>query len=363
MGSIYQRKADQRWVVAVVIEGKRFTRYAKDEAEAKAIHAELERQADLGQKPVAPLTVGQLLDRWLVTEAPRLKPKTLANYQVIVESIVRPRIGKVKLARLTPDRLQRLLDDLADRPRMAHATYRALNRCFELAVRWQYLQANPCQYLTPPTYRAKRPTLPTADDLVRFLSAIEDHDLWPWLTLAAHTGMRPGEIAALRWGDIDWERGTLTVARSGSWLKLTGEERSKWVETTPKTASGHRVLSLSPQAIHALKRQRSLINERRLQSATWNDHGFAFPGEDGEPAWWTGKNKQLARLCTAHGLPVLTLHKLRHLHASLLLAQGVPVASIAKRLGHSNVSITLSTYSHCIEDDSRAVEAIQRALG
>ena len=307
--------------------------------------------------PAATITVGQLLAKWMETEATRWKPRTASDYRKVCDRLVVPALGSIKLAKLTPDRLQRFLDKLRNTPRQANTVYRVLHRCFAVGVRWGYLPSNPCDRVIAPSYRPPRALVPTADELVRFMEAISDHPIWPWVAVAVSTGLRPGEQTALRWSDIDFDSGLMWVRRTGHWID------GSWVETEPKTGAGVRTISLGQQCISALHVARRRAVERQLKAGTnWHHYDLVFPSLTGRPLPTGSITPILGRLCELHGLPRLTPHRLRHAHASLLLNEHVPLPIVSRRLGHANTQVTASIYSHAMRGDDMAAKAIEVVL-
>jgi integrase len=340
-------------------DGRRFSIYGRSEREVWQKLAELERKLAIDQPPPpGRLTVQELCERWLATERKRWKPRTLHDYQRLLERFVYPAIGSVRLAKLTPDRLQRLFDGIPGRA--ASQTYRVLHRCFAVAVRWRYLPENPCDRVVPPVYQAPPVELPDADALAKlFQHCLESDDDYANLVgLTLLTGLRLGEILALRWDDVDIEAGRLSVVRAGQWI------HGEWVETAPKTRSGRRVVPIGELGTQLLRRQKAVVARRKLKAGpAWQEHGLVFPATDGRPLSPDRVSAAMRRLCRAAGVPRLRFHQLRHGSASLALAAGIPLPDVSQRLGHADPSITARVYSHALSDGRRAAEAIERALG
>ncbi len=340
-------------------DGRRFSVYGRSEREVRQKLAELERKLAIDQPPPpGKLTVQELCQRWLETERKRWKPRTFHDYQRLLERFVYPAIGSVKLAKLTPDRLQRLFDGISGRA--ASQTYRVLHRCFAVAVRWRYLPENPCDRVVPPSYHVPQAQLPDADTLAKlFWYCLEsDDDYANLVALTLLTGLRLGEITALRWDDVDVEGGRLSVVRAGQWID------GQWVEVEPKTRAGRRVVPIGELGVRLLKRQKAVVARRKLQAGpAWQEHGLVFPATDGRPLSPDRVSAAMRRLCRAAGVPRLRFHQLRHGSASLALAAGIPLPDVSQRLGHADPSITARVYSHALSDGRRAAEVIERALG
>jgi integrase len=179
--------------------------------------------------------------------------------------------------------------------------------------------------------------------------------LWAVLT---YTGLRLGEGLALRWQDVDLDAETLTVRRTVARI------RGAWVESPPKTQAGERVLTLPVAAVAALRHQRSRQVAWRLAAGSaWIDQGGVFTGRLGRRLPSHDVQRRTREVCLKLGLPPLTPHGLRHLHASVLLAEGLPLPAVSARLGHADPSITARVYSHALkQQDQQAAALLQRVL-
>ena len=178
-----------------------------------------------------------------------------------------------------------------------------------------------------------------------FLQAAQEDRLEALYVLAIHCGLRQGELLGLRWEDIDLDAGTLQVRRT-----LTAAKGDR-VFTAPKTVKSRRNLRLTAGAIDALRGhyQRQLKERERL-AGLWQDQGLIFASEVGTPMNRHNLlNRSFKPLLRRAGLPhSVRFHDLRHTCATLLLGMGVHPKVVQELLGHSNVSITLDTYSHVL---------------
>jgi integrase len=193
-----------------------------------------------------------------------------------------------------------------------------------------------------------------------FLESVPEGDRWaPLWVLAAGTGMRRGELLALRWSDVDLDAGVLAVDRA---VTQVGQDR---ILTSPKNYE-RRDVSLDVHTVTVLRAwRRQQAAERLLWGAAHRDQeGLLFTWEDGRPVLPDYVSKTFAALTArTEGVPRLVLHGLRHSHATILLRDGVPVHIVAKRLGHKDPSITLRVYADAIpDDDGRAVGVFSRAV-
>jgi integrase len=359
-GCITKRK-DGRWQAALVVNCKRRIVYGRTKAEARKKLAELRQQvARTGTLPEpGRRTVADLLEAWLEVAAQSLKPATLESYRDVARLHIIPAIGGVKLSKLEPLHLQKLYTHLErhGKRRTGQKCHALLHRAFRIATLWGWLAENPAARVLRPRYTPQRRELWTAEELAAFLAGTREHWLHPLWTLAIATGARLGELLALGWDDVDLQAQTARICKT---LHRIGHE---WVFTEPKTRSAVRVITLPPEAISALRKQKAQQSAWRLRAGPeWQDHGLVFSGLHGQPLCQSTVNHALRRECLRLGIHVLSAHSLRHLHASLLLAEGLPLPEVSRRLGHANPNITATIYAHAISTEDMAAQAIGRVL-
>jgi integrase len=205
-------------------------------------------------------------------------------------------------------------------------------------------RSKPC----PARRRARSSPLRRKDDRLGNLFAI-----------ALHTGLRQGELLGLRWPDVDLAGGSLRVR------KAIQKHGGAWHFVDPKSESSRRTVRLSPAAIAVLADQKQRVGAmRRALGAAWQEWGLVFPSQVGTPLDGANVTKHLQRKLQEANLPVVTFHALRHTCATLLLEQGIPARVVMDQLGHSQISLTLNTYSHVRPAmQTEAADALQRALG
>ncbi len=355
-GGITRRK-DGTYQGSIQVEGQRRFVYGRTRQEVLRKLAELRRQAEEAGRLADPgkRTVADLLDVWLEISAPHLKTRTLADYRKTCERYILPAIGQVRLDKLDPAKIQRLLTRLekAGKHRTAQQVYLRLHQALKLAERWGWVPRSVCDLVDPPRHRPARRAVWTHEQLARFLEGTQGHRLYPLFLLALATGARLGELLALRWQDIDLQAGTARIERSVQ--RVAG----RWVFSEPKTASGVRTVTLPAMVIDELKRCKAA----QLQAGEWRGpDGLVFPGKDGGPMHQSTVQHAMRRLCAELGLPEMSPHGLKHLQASLLLSAGLPVPAVARRLGHSTPAVTMGVYAHALGGDDTAARLIGAAL-
>ncbi len=237
----------------------------------------------------------------------------------------------------------------------------AVSAIFTTAVRKGMLEKNPVANTTPPKIEhTKRPFLDDSQ-CKRLLSILDEQDnaqLKVMITMLLYTGLRSGELLALRWEDIDFEDGIISVKHTLTLL------HGKYILTAPKTKSSERLLKAPPELIDLLKGHKRWQAERKLRMGTaWDYCGQVFTNERGGYYNRTTLNQQFKRLLKKNELPDLHIHDLRHANASLLINAGVPAKVIAEHLGHHSTQTTENVYSHVFAaSKAKATEAISLAL-
>jgi integrase len=227
-----------------------------------------------------------------------------------------------------------------------------LSGVFRRAMKRGDLASNPCQRATPPaSVTNETPTWEISETQAFFASDVvrADPDFALWWTLGA-TGLRRGEALALTQDDVDLDAAIIHVRRN---VVLVGK---KIVIGEPKTRRSRRRVKIGADTIQVLSDHLTRQRKHRLSmGAGWSDEGFVFPAVDGRPQNPSTVSRRFGRLVAKTGLPPVSLHSLRHAHASLLLDQGERVHSVAHRLGH-DPSVLLRTYAHAggVSQDSAA---------
>jgi integrase len=351
-GSLYQRQ-DGRWVASLQVDGRRVSAYGRTRQEARAKLKALREQVYTAPAPPSRHTLAYLLDTWL-TNDPSLKETTRISHRAFMRLYVLPTLGETRIDRIAPTHLQALYAPLS--PAVVDKVHRILHRAFAVAIRWRWLTENPCQWVLRPRYEAARRPLWSEADLHAFLNAIEGYWLEPLFILLLSSGLRIGETLALMWTQV----GPDTVRVQGTLYYVEGEARI----SPPKTSASRRTVHLPPVAIAALNLPRAQqTGWREAARERWVQTPFVFTRRTGQPVQNGTVFRALRRYCAQLGIPSLSPHGLRHLHASLLIEQGVPIPAVGARLGHANASITLRIYAHALPgQDDQAADAIARAL-
>jgi integrase len=363
-GSI-TRRSDGRWMARVSLaNGDRKTFYAKTRQEALQLLKAAIRDLDKGLPLLSDAQMlGQYLETWLAAVQHTIKPGTWKRHAEYVRLHIIPDLGKVPLTKLTAQQVQALYAKKLDEglsPTTVHHLHAVLHRALKVALRLELLQRNVTEMVDPP--RMAHPEMATlsAEQARHFLATAAGDRFEALYVLALCTGMRQGELLALRWRDIDLPAGTVSVRAT---LRYSPQG---YVFAEPKTHHSRRLIALPQLAQEALKRHKQMQAEEKAKLGDgWRDVDLVFPNTIGGPM----VNMHLLRreflpMLEKAGLRRIRFHDLRHTAATLLLGQGVNPKIVSEMLGHSDVSITLNLYSHVTPHmQQQAAAAMDDALG
>lgn len=307
-------------------------------------------------------TVAAYLDRWLAASEPRWRGSTACAQRQIVAVRLVPHLGARRLGSLTRLDVQACVAAL-QRGGLAPATvrqsYATLKAALAQAVAWELLPRSPAQGIALPALpEGDRPAW-TAAEARAFLAAVADHPRAALWRLAIDAGLRPGELYALRWVDVDLAAGAVAVRGT-----LTRDANGRAVLAgVPKTRHSRRTVPIVPATVAALRGEADGQAFRRRSAARWHDHGLVFDRGDGRPLDPSTTAKTLRAAAAAAGVPPLSPHGLRHTCASILLEADEHPKAVQERLGHGSIAITLDLYSHSTPQLQRgATDAMARLL-
>ncbi|MBN1370440.1 MAG: tyrosine-type recombinase/integrase [Anaerolineaceae bacterium] len=346
-GSIYQRK-DGRWVAQLSVDGKRLSKYFKTQRDARAWVKEMQTKINEGLTYLGMnVTLEEYLKEWLLTTKMTLRPKTFIQYTQIVNQHILPALGSRKLQDIRPDMIQTCYNHWiaqgmsARTVRLNHAVlHKALNHAMKLGM----IGRNPTDLATKP--RITKTEMKTFDDTqVRtFLLAAQGARLYALFNLALTTGLRQGELLGLKWSDIDWNTRKISIQRQVQRLRGQGV-----IFSEPKSSAGRRKIAIGKQTVEVLRThyQQQQI-EREFAGDRWVENDLVFPSTLGTPLDSRNLFRIFKEILQQTSLPNIRFHDLRHTAATLLLQQNVHPKVVQERLGHSDISLTLNTYSHVV---------------
>jgi integrase len=301
------------------------------------------------------ITLGEWLRRWLNDYASMsITDRTLESYTSIVERHLIPSLGRIMLTDLQPLHIQdyyaeKRLRGRADGKgglsgRSVVYQHRILSKSLDYAVKMGLVVRNVCKAVEAP--RVAKVTMSTLSpgEVTRFLDVARETGYYVYFATLLYTGLRRGELLALRWRNLDLQKATLTVVETG--YKL-GDGR--YIIKEPKTPHSRRSVTLPPSLVELFKAYRVDEELLRIQlGISLNADDFVFVRPDGSPINPGAVSLAFRRIIKKAGLKHIRIHDLRHTHATLMLKAGVHPKVVSERLGHASIGITLDTYSHVL---------------
>ena len=308
---------------------------------------------------------------------PNVRASTLYGYKCNLNAYILPRFKDYKLNEIKVYDLEKFYNDLKHTPtkttknkdsqKMLSSTtilkqHRQLSLMFTTAIKWDFLESNPCQRISkPPTKATPEMAYYNEEEIKYLFKLLEDEELG--LKVAVYMlilgGFRRGELLGLYWDDVDFERQTVKIYKSV--LSIRGKGT---IEDKVKTTRSNRTVALPKECFELLKDYQHLQEERkRILGKAWKDSPYVFKmvtGSQMKPEWLS---RSWNTLLEKNNLRHIRLHDLRHTCATYLLSIGTPIATVSRKLGHSDIYTTLNTYTHSIEkDDLEAVEKLADRL-
>jgi integrase len=286
----------------------------------------------------------------------QMKSTTAAHYRIVVDKYVEPAIGSTRLRDLKPTHLRKLYADLTARG-LAAKTVRnvhvLISNALALAAADGYVTRNAAKGRdVAPSARSAEMKAWDAVQVRAFLTHAKDDRHFAAWRLVATCGLRRGEVLALRWSDVELDKGTLTVRRS----LVVSPDTKALVWQTPKTDRSQRTIDVDLGTVGSLRALRKAQTAERLQSPVGWPEGddpaadLIFTDEVGKPIRPATFSARFDALVRGAGVERIRLHDLRHTAATLMLREGVPVHVVSERLGHASASITMDVYAHVLRD-------------
>jgi integrase len=309
------------------------------------------------------ITLADFLDRWERDwVAGNVTAKTRETYTCHLKHI-RQHLGSMPLQKLQPANFAELYARLQDgdglAPRTVGHIHRAAHHALSHAVRWGLLRQNPTAVIKPPRPADTEIEILQPEQVRAILDKLSGRTIGKIVSVAISTGMRRAEILALKWKDMDLDGARLRVERAIEQTVSCG-----LVLKSPKTKHGRRTISLPASIIAEMRAHRVAQQERRiaLGRGKLSPEDFIFPAWDGAMRSPNALSQQWLALMRKLGLQA-SFHSLRHTHASHLIAEGVDIMTISRRLGHAGPGITLGAYGHLLPNtDAKAASIMDGFL-
>jgi integrase len=314
-------------------------------------------------------TLAQFLEQWLANIKGNVSPRTHERYEEIAKKNLIPLLGAIPLTKLQPMQIstaytKALANGRRDgkgglSPRTVHHLHRVLKQALAHAVKWQLLIRNPVDAVDPPKVEHHPMTTYDMAQTAALIDVVRGTRMFIPTLLAVLCGMRRGEIAALRWRNVDLTMGQISIVASAE--QMNGSVRLK------ETKSGRaRTVAMSGTVRDELRAHRLRQAQNMLKLGTRpTDDDFVAALADGSPMQPTFITHEWVRIISATDLPRFRFHDLRHAHATQMLSSGIHPKVASERLGHSRVGTTLDLYSHVLpgmqEDAAAKMDAALKA--
>jgi len=347
-GSIY-KQTDGRWTAAITLENKkRKVFYGKTRKEVQeklktALHDQ--QQGKLINTPRQ--TVEQFLTQWLEGHKTSIRSRTHERYEEYVRLHIVPVIGHIQLQKLTAQQVKALYAKKLDEglsTTTVNNLHGVLHKALEDAVKWELVVKNVSAIVDPPRRAHYEITALTMEQAQKLLETAKGHSMEALFMIALTTGMRRGEILALKWQDVSFIEKTIQVRRT-----FTRTPGNRYVEAETKTKKSRRSIVLTQMVVDLLIQHRIKQAEARREAGEhWQERDLVFCTSLGTPL---NPNKVLERFKTLlkrAGLPHMRFHDLRHSAATILLTMHVHPKIVQELLGHNQISMTMDIYSHVL---------------
>jgi integrase len=362
-GSIYLR-SDGRWAASISLEGgKRKTFYGKTRKEVQEQLKTALYDQQKGMLATGPQqTVEQFCSQWLEAHKATIRIRSYERYEELMRLHIIPALGHHQLQKLTAQQIQsfytkKLNDGLS--PTTVNGLHAILHKALDDAVRLGVLARNVCDAVSSPR-RAHYEIQPLSmEQSQQLLAAAKGHNMEALFVLALTTGMRRGEILALKWQDIDFAHNMLQVRRI-----FTRRPGNRYIEAEPKTEKSRRSIMLAPLMVDLLKQHQARQVETKQQAgASWQERGLVFCTSLGTPLNPSKVIDRFKTLLKKANLPAIRFHDLRHSAATILLSMSVHPKVVQELLGHNQISMTMDIYSHVLPTMQKdAVNKLNDAL-
>ena len=347
----------------------------------KQITKELERQVFLFEEKIRQGRVAnsdqnprfqEFGDQWFEEYAALNLRHTSYERMMSVSSRVYERFGNKRLDSITSRDIQRFINDLmlngknkvTGKPLSRKSVIHHLNLLsdiFNYAVQMEVLNRNPCTNVKVPKGEKKEKQIYTLEEVEQILTYLNQEPLMfrTFFTLELNTGLRRGEMLGLEWKDLDWDQGIISVRRTSNYTPSEG----LYTDTT-KTPKSQRSLKLPDLVMDLLRELKAKQEHDRIEiGSKWVETDRVFTKWNGEAMFVSQPYGWFKRFCKRHDMRFCDIHSMRHFFASILINEGIDVATVSALLGHADTSTTLSIYCHAfMQAQAKAIEVVANAL-
>ena len=305
-------------------------------------------------------TVKEWMSEWINLYLPNVEETTRVGYKTKIRCYINPYIGDIQISSLRAEHVQKMVNGMLDKglsPKNIRDTFNNINAAMKKAVVLRYIPYNPCEGVELPKLKKYRAKVYDNDMIHTLLEIAYDTDMYLPILLGALLGLRRGEMLALRWDNIDLKNKVIHIRSN----MVNGEDG--FIIKAPKSEAGIRDLVIGDEVVAELKKARLKYMDDALTFPIFQNLNFVIRQEDGSPLHTDSMTRKWSRFLKDNNLPHIRLHDLRHSNATALIQAGVNPRVVQQRLGHSDVNITLNTYTHVLpEMDIDAAEKLDAIM-
>ena len=316
---------------------------------------------DGGIVKTSAMKTGVWMKEWLSLYVPNIEATTRDGYRDKIENYIIPVLGDIPINVLKTAHIQGWVQGLQGKglaPKTIRNAYNNLNAAMKKAVVLRMIMYNPCTGVVLPKMSRYQAKVYNSADVNNLLAIAKETDLYLVITLLTSTGMRRGELLALKWKNVDLDNRIIHVKEN---IVQAG---TQIVEKAPKSAAGIRDITIGSDVVSVLSAAKlQYFRDRADGGAGFQDLGYVIHKPDGTPYRPDALTRKWERFLERNNLPSIRLHDLRHTHATLLIQAGVSPKVVQQRLGHSDVTITLNTYTHVLSSmDQEAADKLDNII-
>ncbi|EPY2302241.1 integrase [Clostridium sporogenes] len=346
---------------------KSFSGSKKNEVDAKMTAYKAKNNAGLLPSDDK-ITLQQWFYTWLFDfRVNDLKPSSFERYEGIYRNYINGSpIGKKKLSDLRAADIQNYYNTLLEEktPNTIKTLNRTLKTCLNEALKQGYIPKNYCTIIKLPRTENKNEIIVfTVEEQKKLLAFLEGHKLKMLITMALGTGLRQGELLALKWTDIDFENNTVSVSKSikiVAFISKDGNRETKTIEQTPKTKNSVRIIPIPDNIVSELKNYKE-VQDQLKNNELYYDDNIVFADDIGHHLDTRYLLKRYTKILKDTKIPYKKFHTLRHTYATRLFELGVPIKTVQTLMGHSDIKTTMNIYTHVMpEEKNKAIYKLNK---
>ncbi len=369
-GSIREKKTKSGISYQITVEGERNSLTGKrnriyknvkgSKREANSVMHRMITEMEQGKiSKKTNKTIAEWMDEWLDSYLPDISETTRVGYKTKIRCYIKPALGDIMLKSLRAEHVQRMVNDMSAKglsPKNIRDTFNNVNAAMKKAVKIHLIPYNPCEGVELPKLKKYKAKVYPPEMIRKLLDCAMGTDMYLPILLFVTVGLRRGELLALRWDNIDFSNNILKVRDN----IVNGE--NGYIIKAPKSEAGIRDIHLGIEVMTELKKARlQYMNDAFAYGTGFQNLGFVIHQKDGSPFHPDSMTQKWAKFLRKNNLPKIRLHDLRHSNATALIQAGVSAKVVQQRLGHSDVNITLNTYTHVLPEMD--IEAAQKLDG